>query len=114
MKSLRERGEMPATVAEDGEVLVDDHPVGRLSGLTFAPASTSADAERRALNAAARRAVVPELRRRAAALIADPDDAFRLDDRGDIVWRGDAAVGRLLAGSAPLAPRGAAGSGDER
>ena len=113
LKSLRERGEMFAAVAEDGEVLVDGHLVGRLTGLTFAPESAAtADAERRALNGAARRAVVPELRRRALALIESPDDALDLDDRGRIVWRG-AAVGRLLPGATPLGPRIGDTVGDE-
>ncbi len=108
LKSLQS-GAQPATIEEDGTILVDDHTVGRIEGLNYSIAAGAADAERRALGSAARRVIVPELRRRARALHAADDDAFALDDRGRILWRDEArpatAVGRLLPGATPLAPR---------
>ncbi len=101
--------EQLATIEDDGAILVEGRPVGRLEGLRYVLEPGAADAERRALISAARRAIVPEIRRRAKALIAAPDDAFALADRGIIQWRDEAlapvAVGRLRPGPTPLAPR---------
>ena len=91
-------------------ILVDGQAVGRLEGLRYVLEPGAADAERRALSSAARRVLVPELKRRAKALIGAPDDAFALGGRALITWRcegtvGAAPVGRLLPGATPLAPR---------
>lgn len=104
LRSLRESGDLPAEIASDGQVVVDGHEVGRLDGLAFQAERGEADLERRALNAAARRVLGPELRRRATALIEADDRAFALDDAARITWNG-AAIARLRSGPAPLAPR---------
>ncbi len=103
-------GEQLATVEDDGAILVDNQVVGRLEGLRYVLEPGAADAERRALSSAARRVLVPELKRRAKALIGAPDEAFALAERAVIAWRdhgtpGAAPVGRLLPGATPLAPR---------
>ncbi len=53
--------EQLATIEDDGAILVDGHPVGRLEGLRYVLEPGAADAERRALISAARRAIVPEM-----------------------------------------------------
>lgn len=103
-------GEQLGSVEDDGVIVVDGHPVGRIDGLRYVIETTGADAERRALGTAARRVLVPEIRRRAKALIGASDDAFRMVDPGLIAWRvgADAAaapVARLLPGPTALAPR---------
>ncbi len=103
-------GEQLAAVEDDGAILVDGQVVGRLEGLRYVLEPGAADAERRALSSAARRVLVPELKRRARALIAAPDDAFALAERAVITWRyggalNAAPVGRLLPGATALAPR---------
>ena len=112
LKSLR--GEGPFALIEDeGAIVVDGHTIGEIIGLqlTLEPSTGTGDAEieRRTLALAARRAAVPELRRRAKLLLAAPDDEFTLDDHGLLLWRerpGAAApVARLKPGSSPLAPR---------
>jgi ATP-dependent RNA helicase SUPV3L1/SUV3 len=104
MRSLREEGVVATSVEDDGEVVVDGHGVGLLDGLRFTPVVTEADIERRVLSAAARRAVLPELQRRATAILRAEDDAFHLDEEDRIVWQG-AVIARLEAGDDLLRPR---------
>jgi ATP-dependent RNA helicase SUPV3L1/SUV3 len=107
LKSLQS-GAPLAAIEEDGAILVDGHPIGRIEGLRYELEPGREDAERRALGAAARRVLGPEIQRRARALIAAPDDAFALDPQGRILWpaRGQPApIGRLLPGPTPLVPR---------
>jgi len=108
LKSLHGGGPL-AAIAEDGAILVDGQPVGRIEGLRYVLDTPADDIERRALHAAAKRVLGPELRQRAKALVGADDDAFALDDQTCIVWRppqGPAApVGRLRPGATPLSPR---------
>jgi ATP-dependent RNA helicase SUPV3L1/SUV3 len=99
-----------AAIEQDGAILVDGHPIGRIEGLRYILEPSREGVERRALGAAARRVLGPEIGRRAKALVAAPDDAFALDAEGRIQWpqaraRAPAPVGRLLAGPTPLVPR---------
>ena len=113
LKSLQEGGPLGAVEA-DGVVMIEGQEVGRIEGLTPVLGGQkieNGEIERRAVNAAARRVIGPELARRVKALIASDDKAFMLDDRGRILWRETsdrsafASVGRLLPGATPLAPR---------
>ncbi|MEK0081849.1 helicase-related protein [Benzoatithermus flavus] len=104
LRSLRERGEHAALVEADGEVVVDGHLVGRIEGLKLAIATPDADADRRLLAAAARRAAQPALRRKAGELAAADDDALSLDEQDCILWRG-AVVAQLRRGTGILRPR---------
>jgi ATP-dependent RNA helicase SUPV3L1/SUV3 len=97
-----------AAIEHDGAILVDGHPIGRIEGLRYVLEPSREDVERRALGAAARRVLGPEINRRAKALMAAADDAFALDADGRILWpqgRAPAPVARLLAGPTPLVPR---------
>jgi ATP-dependent RNA helicase SUPV3L1/SUV3 len=108
LKGLHGDGEL-ATIDDDGAIVVDGQAVGRVEGLRYAIQPSGVEAERRVLSAAAKRAVGPELRARAKALLAAADEAFRLDDQGRILWRpargAEAPVGQLRPGPSPLAPR---------
>ncbi|MCC2664303.1 MAG: helicase [Geminicoccaceae bacterium] len=109
LKGLQDGAPM-AAVEDDGAILVEGHAVGRVDGLRYVLEPGTADAEQRALGAAARRVLVPELRRRAQLLIGAPDESFALAERGVVTWRWaetapGAAVGRLLPGATALAPR---------
>jgi ATP-dependent RNA helicase SUPV3L1/SUV3 len=100
---MRAEGEFTAQVAADGAVEVDGHEVGRLEGLRFSMATTEAEAERRAVAMAARRVVGHTLKKRAARLLADGDDAFALGEDGKLRWRGE-AVAKLAPGGTLLRP----------
>ena len=102
MRSLGERDEVLAGVADDGAVTVEGQYVGRLTGVQFEPATGSSALEDRALRNAAVRAVGPQMAKRLGALAAAPDEAFRFDGGGAVIWQ-DAPAGRI-AGGTPFAP----------
>ncbi|MFZ5719307.1 MAG: helicase-related protein [Pseudomonadota bacterium] len=103
MRGLRVREEMLAGVAADGTVTVEGHHVGRLSGVTFDAAQGGSLLEEKALRAAARHAVAPEITRRLGRLAAEPDAAFALDDTGAILWRGE--IAGVITGGQPFSPQ---------
>ncbi|MBY8825453.1 helicase-related protein [Sphingomonas colocasiae] len=99
---------MPVTIAEDGEVSVDDEPIGRLVGFRFSVAPDARLADRRKLLAVAERRLGRELARRARLLADAPDAALTLitlaGERPAIVWDGH-VVAQPQAGRSLLAPR---------
>ena len=108
LKGLHGDGQL-ATIDDDGAIVVEGQAVGRVEGLRYTIQPTGVDIERRVLAAAAKRAVGPELRGRAKALLAASEAALRLDDHGRIVWRpergAEAPVAQLRPGPSALAPR---------
>ncbi|MBM3518522.1 MAG: disulfide oxidoreductase, partial [Alphaproteobacteria bacterium] len=88
-RRLRERSELVAGVAPDGEVLVEGIGAGRLEGFRFRPNLGLASGEGRTLRAAARGALRHEVVRRAAVLAQAPDDAFSWGAEGRLRWNGD-------------------------
>ena len=112
LKSLQDGGPLGAVEA-DGAVMIEGHEVGRIEGLLpvlGGDKTENGDIERRAVNAAARKVIGPELMRRVKALVAAEDPAFTLDNAGRILWQDQAEqpaapVGRLRAGATALAPR---------
>jgi ATP-dependent RNA helicase SUPV3L1/SUV3 len=101
---LKDKGDPVATLGGGGEVHVEGEYVGRLDGFRFVPDLTASHAERRALIAAASRALQAEIAGRVARVLAEPDEAFDLDEGGAITWRG-AKIARLRSGRTALAPR---------
>jgi ATP-dependent RNA helicase SUPV3L1/SUV3 len=83
---------LPVDVAEDGEVSVDAHVLGRLDGFRFHVAPEARVADKRLLISAAEKGLAGELRRRGAALAAAADEAFALDaetgGRPGVRWDG--------------------------
>ncbi len=104
---------LPMIVAADGEVSVGDEPIGRLDGFSFVVDPSARHSDRRMLLAAAERKLGTELERRAAALVADADEAFAVDDEAVLSWRGH-PVARLVAGRRMLQPRAKLSSALER
>jgi ATP-dependent RNA helicase SUPV3L1/SUV3 len=103
VKKLKERDELISAVAQDGDVLVEGHFVGRLTGFQFAADAAEGLSASRAISAAAQRALKQEIAQRVATVAAEPDAAFALDDEGFICWR-EAPVARLAAGPERLRP----------
>ena len=103
IRGLGQGADLLAGVADDGAVTVEGHIVGRLRGLAFEAVRGAGALERKALRAAAERAVAPEIARRLGRLAADPDEAFALAPDGTVLWRAEAAA--VLAGDRPFAPR---------
>ena len=104
VRGLKREDALLAGVAENGDVTVEGHYVGRLEGFAFRPDPRADGLEAKAVRAAAARALAPEVARRLRALAADQDDAFRYDESGRLWWRG-AHVARIEGGGSLLRPR---------
>ncbi|MEO5375600.1 MAG: disulfide oxidoreductase [Alphaproteobacteria bacterium] len=103
VRSLKTPGRLRAAVDGTGEVKVEGHFVGRLSGLCFLADGDGDPAARRAVLAAAARTLPDEIIRRVRHIESEPDDAFALLDDGTVTWRG-APLARLAAGAEALRP----------
>ena len=113
-RRLKESTVLIASVRLDGTVLVEGEEVGRLDGFAFHPSlsETGGNADEKAMIlAAARKGLPDEIERRVAALTISADPAFRLDEKGQIIWR-DAFVGRLVRADNLYAPRAEVGDSD--
>lgn len=97
---------LPVTIGTQGEVLVEDHPIGRIDGFRFQVASDARASDKRLLLAAAEKRLGGEFARRAATLVGAPDAAFTLDlsERPSIRWSGH-VVARLEPGTMLTRPR---------
>ena len=103
MRALNVREDMGAQIEAEGQVFVEGQAVGRLMGVTFEAERGATSLEDRALRAAARHAVGPEIARRLGALAADEDAAFSVMPDGAVLWRGEIAA--RITGTDPFSPR---------
>lgn len=85
---------MDATIKDNGDVWVDDHKIGHLEGLRFKIDDSTSEIEAKALQAAAVKAVGPEVDRRLTSLCGGNHDIFTLSAKGEILWGGK-PVGRI-------------------
>ncbi|VVT21005.1 Helicase [Sphingomonas sp. EC-HK361] len=96
---------LPVTIGAEGEVLVEDHPIGRLDGFAFTPAPDATASDRRMVMAAAGKRLASERTRRASDLAADTVFAIDLAvTPPTLAWRGS-IVARLVAGASLARPR---------
>jgi len=100
--------EIASQLADDGTLLLQGIPAGRLTGFQFEPLPGAAS---HALRAAANRALRAGIDARVAELCDSDDAAFALTAAGAILWRG-AKVGRLLPGDRLLTPQAEALASD--
>ena len=104
----RDVSALPVVVGDEGEVLVEDHPIGRLEGFRFTVAADARHADKKLLLAAAEKRLSGERARRGAALAEAEDAALALaagpDGAPAIHWRGH-AIARLERGASPAKPR---------
>ena len=102
-RKLKNDEALDSVVAEDGLITVEGELIGRLQGFRFAQDRSESGTAARAVSAAARAALKPEIAGRVTQLAAAPDSEFDLDPAGQVLWRG-AAVAVLQAGDLPLQP----------
>ena len=101
---------MPVVIGAEGEVLVEDHPIGRLDGFRFTVATDARAGDKRLLLAAAERRLGAERAKRAGELAAAGDEAFALVEGGAdavepvITWTGH-PVATLAPGPSPARPQ---------
>jgi len=112
MRTLGERQDVLAGVADNGEVTVEGVSVGRLKGVSFEAMKGASALEEKALRTAAVRAVAPEITRRLGRLASEPDDAFSLDPAGRVLWRGD--IAGVVAANGKVRLLGELGAGTAR
>ena len=93
---------LPVVIGAEGEVLVDEHVLGRLDGFRFTVAADARAGDKRLLLAAAEKRLAGERRRRAEALIAAADDAFATD-AAQVRWGGH-VVATLASGPSLARP----------
>jgi ATP-dependent RNA helicase SUPV3L1/SUV3 len=93
-----------SAVTRRGEVVVEGHSVGHVSGFSFLPDPLAEGEERKLVLRAARRALRVEMAARVGRLEAAEDTAFTLDEAHRLHWDG-APIARLLRGATKLRPR---------
>lgn len=99
---------LPVTIGEQGEVMVEDHPIGRLDGFRFVVAPDARATDKRLLLAAAERRLGDERARRGVALAEAEDRDLALSAEvgavPTLLWR-DLAVATLAPGPTVMRPR---------
>jgi ATP-dependent RNA helicase SUPV3L1/SUV3 len=99
----KDAGALPVVIGEEGEVLVEDHPIGTLEGFRFTVAADARHADKRLLLAAAEKRLGAELAKRGRELADSGDDELSLSFPR-IEWRG-VDVAELTAGANLAQPR---------
>ncbi|HVT54725.1 MAG TPA: helicase, partial [Xanthobacteraceae bacterium] len=104
LRRLRENASLETEITKTGDVLVEGHLIGHLSGFEFAPADSSGEPEAKALRGAAQKVLASEIENRAKTLSEAGDGAFVLTADGTIRWSGD-PVAKLIPSDNALEPR---------
>ena len=98
-----ESADLLSAVTRRGEVVVEGHPVGHVTGFLFVPDPLAEGEERKLVLRAARRALREEIPRRVSRLEAAADAAFALLPTQQIAWE-DVPIARLRPGHSALRP----------
>ncbi|THV22548.1 helicase-related protein [Peteryoungia ipomoeae] len=104
MKRLRENAMLEAEISVNGDVFVEGHAMGQLSGFRFTPISGAEGSDAKAVQAAAYKALALEFEARAARLHAAGNGDFAIGSDGYVRWLGD-PVARLSGTDHILHPR---------
>jgi len=104
VRKLKDSGQLEASINSAGDVHVEGHFIGTLTGLRFVADTTVNGTEARTLRNVGNKAISAEITTRAQALAAAPDDVMSLDGNGQILWK-DVVVAHLTKGDAPLKPK---------
>ncbi|MEP4190060.1 MAG: helicase-related protein [Sneathiella sp.] len=104
VRKLKDNGQLEAVINETGEVHVEGHFVGTLTGLRFTADMSAGNTDGRTLRNAGNKAISKEIADRAHKLSHSEDDAFSLSDQGDVIWQG-MSVARLSKGESVLKPK---------
>ncbi|MFN3834245.1 MAG: helicase, partial [Allorhizobium sp.] len=104
MKRLRENAMLEAEISVNGDVFVEGHAMGQLSGFRFTPISGMEGPDAKAVQAAAYKALALEFEARAARLHASGNNDLAISSDGLVRWLGD-PVARLTGTDHVLHPR---------
>jgi len=100
---LKREDLLTTEVTQSGEVHIEGHLVGHLSGLVFRPETNASTLEGKTLRNAAMKALAPIIADRLKAIAGAPETALALNETGQLVWQ-DAPVAQLQSGPHWLAP----------
>ncbi len=104
MKRLRENAMLEAEISVNGDVFVEGHHVGQLSGFRFTPVSGADGPDAKAVQTASQKALALEFEARAARLHAAGNGDLAISSDGLIRWLGD-PVARLAGSDHIMRPR---------
>ncbi|MBO9195721.1 helicase [Rhizobium sp. 16-449-1b] len=104
MKRLRENAMLEAEISVNGDVFVEGHHVGQLSGFRFTPVSGADGPDAKAVQAASQKALALEFEARAARIHASGNGDLAIGSDGSIRWLGD-PVARLAGTEHIMRPR---------
>ena len=104
MKRLRENAMLEAEISVNGDVFVEGHHVGQLSGFRFTLVPGSEGQDLKAVENAASKALALEFEARAARLHAAGNSDLALTSEGIVRWLGE-PVARLTASDHIMRPR---------
>lgn len=104
LRRLRENATLETEITKTGDVVVEGHVIGHLSGFEFSPADSSGEPEAKALRSAAQKVLANEIEDRAKKLSEAGDETLVLASDGTIRWSGD-PVAKLVAADNAIEPR---------
>jgi ATP-dependent RNA helicase SUPV3L1/SUV3 len=104
MRRLRENAMLEAEISVNGDVFVEGHHVGQLSGFRFTLVGSTDGQDLKAVENAASKALALEFEARAARLHAAGNNDLALSNDGLVRWLGE-PVGRLTASDHIMRPR---------
>jgi ATP-dependent RNA helicase SUPV3L1/SUV3 len=104
MKRLRENAMLEAEISVNGDVFVEGHHVGQLTGFRFTPIAGTEGPDAKAVQAASQKALALEFEARAARLHAAGNSDLAIGSDGLIRWLGD-PVARLSGSDHVMRPR---------
>ncbi|MDR3494571.1 MAG: helicase-related protein [Ancalomicrobiaceae bacterium] len=103
MRRLRENAMLEAEITAEGDVLVEGHRVGQLSGFRFVPDPSAEGTDAKAVRNAAAKSLASEIEARADKLSRAQNNEIVLSSDGTLRWLGD-VIARLIAGEDTLKP----------
>ncbi len=104
MKRLRENAMLEAEISVNGDVFVEGHHVGQLTGFRFTPIAGTEGPDAKAVQAASQKALGLEFEARAARLHAAGNGDLAISADGLVRWLGD-PVARLSGSEHIMRPR---------
>lgn len=104
LRHLRDRRMADPTINDTGEISLEGHLIGTISGFRFNLAPAEGELDAKALRTAAAAIVAPELHNRAVRVAAAPNDQIILSTDGKLRWKGE-VIGDIAEGDHLYSPR---------
>tara|TARA_R110002094_G_scaffold202952_2_gene174101 strand:+ start:6009 stop:9263 length:3255 start_codon:yes stop_codon:yes gene_type:complete len=104
MRQLKEKTMLDAEITSSGDVLVEGHHVGQLSGFRFQADPSAEGVDAKAVRAAADKSLAEAISKKAVKASQSPNEDFALTADGSIRWRGE-VIAKAVATEQMLHPR---------